>query len=78
MKAFIDQHNIIVADGGKTIMVAAQDPAFGQLREYLVDQQGQDFDTVRSIVFMSRHLVETFGWSEPSSVTTTTVTWNRQ
>lgn len=76
MKAFIDQHNIIVADGGKTLMVAAQDPAFGQLREYLVDQEGQDFDTARSIVFMTRHLVETFGRAEqqPSSVT---VTWNR-
>lgn len=56
-------------------MVAAQDPAFGQVREYLVEQQGQDFDAVRSIVFMSRHLVETFGRS--TTTTTTTTTWNQ-
>lgn len=65
MHAFIDQHTIIVSDGGMTIMVAAQDPAFSQVREYLeADGDGErDFDTVRSIVYMSRHLVDAFGWS---------------
>ena len=45
-------------------MVAAQDPAYKSVHEYLVDQEGTDFDTVRSLVYMSRNLVETFGWNE--------------
>lgn len=73
MHAFIDQNTIIVSDQGKVVMVAAGDPAFNQVREYLTVQEGQDFDTVRSIVFMSRHLVDTFGWSESD---TATVPWN--
>ena len=78
MRAFVDQHTIMVSEGAKTIMVAAQDPAFGPLRDYLTDQdQEQDFDTARSIVFMSRHLVEAFGRSGLPTSVTTTVTWNR-
>jgi hypothetical protein len=73
MHAFIDKNTIICSDGGKTIMVAAQDPAFGQAREYLMDDTIEhDFDVVRSIVYMSRHLVDTFGQSDSGSVP-----WNR-
>jgi len=54
-------------------MIAADDPAFGELREYLIGQEGTDFDTARSIVFMSRHLVEAFG---RSTTTASTSTWN--
>lgn len=75
MHAYVDDSTIIVSDNGKTVMVAAQDPAFAPLREYLVEEQGQDFDAVRSIVFMSRHLVETYGRAT-TTTTTTTTTWN--
>ena len=53
-----------MSDGDRTIMVAAADPAFIAVREYLLEENGQDFDAIRSIVQMSRTLVETFGWSE--------------
>jgi len=72
MHALIDANSIFVSDGEKTIMVAAGDPAFTPVREYLVDDEGQDFDAVRSIVYMSRHLVDAFGRSDDASTP-----WNR-
>ena len=74
INAFVDQHSIVVAHEGKTIMIARQDPAFDPVREYLLVEEGQDFDAVRSIVYFSRSLIETFGWSEEGSE----VPWNDQ
>jgi len=66
--ALIDSNSIFVTDGEKTIMIAAEDPAFQPVREYLIDDEGTDFDAVRSIVYMSRHLVDAFGRSDNTSM----------
>ena len=50
MHALIDQQAIVVSDGGATILVASTDPTYPAVRRYLVDERGQDFDTVREMV----------------------------
>lgn len=51
MHALIDSSNIIISEGGETIIVAADDPSFPRVRDYLTTpHQESDFDTVRGMV----------------------------
>ena len=51
MHALIDSSTIIVSEGGETVIVAAADPAFPKVRDYLTTpHQDTDFATVRSMV----------------------------
>ena len=50
MHALIDEQSIIVTDAGETVLVAATDPVYPAVRGYLVDERGQNFDTVRAMV----------------------------
>ncbi|MBP2451863.1 MULTISPECIES: hypothetical protein [Mycobacteriaceae] len=54
MRAFIDANSIIVTEGDDTVMVGSADPAYQNVRTYLVDDHGQDFATVKSLVEVVR------------------------
>ena len=50
MYTLIDQSTIIVSDGGDTVLIAAGDPAYPAVHDYLVNDLGQDIDTIREMV----------------------------
>lgn len=51
MHALIDQSTIIISQDGATVIVAADDPSFPAVRDYLTaPNQTADFDTARSMV----------------------------
>jgi hypothetical protein len=51
MHALIDSSTIIVSEDGETVIVAADDPAFPKVRNYLTEPgQEIDFTTVRALV----------------------------
>lgn len=50
MYALIDQQSIIVSEGPASVLIAASDPTYGPVRRYLVDEHGEDFQTVRDLV----------------------------
>lgn len=50
MYALIDHQSIIVSEGPATVLVAASDPTYTPVRRYLVDEHGDDFQTVRDLV----------------------------
>ncbi|WP_074332519.1 hypothetical protein, partial [Mycobacteroides abscessus] len=59
MFALIDDQSIIVTDGPHSVLVAAADPTYGLVRRYLVDEHGDDFQTVRDMVETFRANVKT-------------------
>ncbi|MFA5709331.1 hypothetical protein [Mycolicibacterium sp.] len=50
MYALIDQNSIVVSEGDSTLLIAGSDPAHAEVRRYLVDERGADFETVRALV----------------------------
>lgn len=58
MRAFIDANSIIVTEGDDTVVVGSADPAYQNVRAYLVDDHGEDFATVRSLVEVVRVAVK--------------------
>ncbi|UQX13392.1 hypothetical protein [Candidatus Mycobacterium methanotrophicum] len=50
MYALIDHQSIIVSEGPASVLIAAADPTYGPVRRYLVDEHGEDFQTVRDLV----------------------------
>lgn len=58
MRAFIDANSIIVTEGADTVMVGAADPAYQNVRSYLVDDHGQDFATIKTMVDVVRVTVK--------------------
>ncbi len=57
MYAFIDKQSIVVGEGESTIVVAASDVAFESVRRYIVDEHGQDIQTVQQLAASARNAV---------------------
>ena len=59
MHALIDSQSIVIIEGETTLMVPASDPAHARVRQYLVEEKGQDFERVRALVDVVRVGVKT-------------------
>ena len=62
MHTLIDNQSIIISEGTATVLITAGDPAYEPVRHYLVDEGGDDFDTVYDIVLkLTQSVAARFG-----------------